>query len=261
MTDKKKVVLITGAARGMGASHARVLAHQGWHVCVADIKGMDETVSAIAAAGGSASAHLLDVTDSSAWARLADEIRHSLGGLSGLVNNAGVSYRYGIQDTDDATWDRVVGINLAGPFYGMRAMAPLMRDSGGGSIVNISSVAGQIGYHGAAYGASKWGLRGLTKSAAAEYAPWNIRVNSVHPGLIDTPMVSNAEAFTGSCVKSTPMARAGTPEEVSAAVAFLISSESSYFTGSELTADGGLTAAGTYWRINHEAVNHSHGDA
>lgn len=260
MADKTGVVVVTGGAQGMGKSHAQALADAGWHVCVADIREVNETVRAIKEKGGFASGHNLDVTDSNSWEALADDIRKNFGPLVGLVNNAGVSYRRGISDTDDANWDRVMKVNLTGAFYGMRVMAPLMREGGGGSIVNISSISGQLGYHGAAYGASKWGLRGLTKTAAAEYASWGIRVNSIHPGLIQTPMVSNATAFVDSSLKSIPMSRAGQPAEVSAAVVFLISAESSYVSGSELTVDGALVAAGTYWRINHEAAALSQGD-
>jgi len=246
MAERKGVVLITGGAQGMGASHARALAKAGWHVCVADLKDTAQIVRAIQDDGGAASGHLLDVADSNAWNALADQIRREFGGLAGLVNNAGVSYRHGISDTDDANWHKVININLSGVFFGMRAMAPVMRDSGGGSIINISSISGQLGYHGAAYGASKWGVRGLTKSAAGEYAPWGIRTNSIHPGLIDTPMVSNADAFIASSLESIPFGRAGRPDEISAAVVFLMSPESSYLNGSELTIDGGLIAAGTY---------------
>lgn len=259
MADRKGVVLVTGGAQGMGASHSEALAKAGWHVCVADVKDTQATVQAIRAEGGAASGHVLDVADSDSWAQLAATIKSELGALTGLVNNAGISFRHGINDTDDANWNKIVAVNLSGVFFGMRTMAPLMRDSGGGSIVNISSISGQLGYHGAAYGASKWGVRGLTKSAAGEYAPWGIRANSIHPGLIDTPMVSNADAFVASSLKSIPLSRAGTPTEISAAVVFLLSPESSYLNGSELTVDGGLIAAGTYWRIRHEAAEKSSG--
>ena len=260
MAERHEAVVVTGAAQGMGAAHARALAARGWHVYAADIENTDKTVQGILAQGGSASAHPLDVASSASWQRLAADIEATQKPLVGLVNNAGVSYRHGIQDTDDRHWARVIDINLAGPFYGMRALAPLIRASGSGSIVNISSIAGQLGYHGAAYGASKWGLRGLTKSAAAEYAPWNIRVNSIHPGLVETAMVSHANAFMSACLESVPAARPGKPEEVSAAVVFLMSPESAYFNGSELTVDGGLLAAGTYWRVSHEAQKRSNGD-
>lgn len=251
MASTNRVVLITGAARGMGLAHSIELAKRGWHVCIADIIATDEAVAAVKRAGGSASSHYLDVADSTSWSALKDEIAADYKALHGLVNNAGVSYRYGINQTDDESWNRVMAINLTGVFYGMRAMSGLIKDSGGGSIVNISSIAGQLGYHGAAYGASKWGVRGLTKSAAAEYSPWNIRVNSVHPGLIETPMVSGATEFVETSLKSIPQSRAGQPNEVSAAVAFLISDESSYINGTELTVDGGLVASGTYWQIKN----------
>lgn len=259
MAEMKDAVLITGGSQGMGASHAHVLAKAGWHVYIADVINAAGVVVDITSAGGSASFHTLDVTNSQSWEMLAEELRHQRVSLRGLVNNAGVSHRYGIMATTDADWQRVLDINLSGPFYGMRSMAPLIRDSGGGSIVNISSTSGLIGYHAAAYTASKWGVRGLTKTAATEYAPWGIRVNSIHPGLIDTPMVGGADAFVSSSLESIPTGRAGNPEEVSAAVAFLLSPASSYMTSSELTVDGGLTGSGTYWRINREAAERSKG--
>ncbi|GAA1958675.1 hypothetical protein GCM10009754_31270 [Amycolatopsis minnesotensis] len=175
------VVLVTGAAAGMGASHARALGARGVHVCVADVADPAETTEKILADGGSASAHRLDVTVAGQWAAVLAEIRERHGSLGGLVNNAGISRRLEFLDTTAEVWDEVLAVNLTGPFHGMRAAAPLMRDSGGGSIVNISSISGQIGYFSPAYSASKWGLTGLSKSAAGNFARWGIRVNSVHP--------------------------------------------------------------------------------
>lgn len=243
------VVLITGAAAGMGAAHARALALRGVHVCLGDVADAAPVAAEITEAGGSASAHVLDVTDPAAWERVVDEIRAARGELGGLVNNAGISRRLEFSGTTDEIWDRVLRVNLYGPFHGMKAVSGLMRDSGGGSIVNISSISGQIGYFSPAYSASKWGLTGLSKSAAGNFAEWGIRVNSVHPGLVDTGLLAGSDAFVESAVASIPAGRTGTPEEVTEAVLFLLSGRSAYMTGSEVTVDGGLVSNGLYHRI------------
>jgi len=247
------VVLITGAAAGMGASHARALAAEGTHVCVADIADATTVVEEITAKGGSASAHTLDVTDPAAWARVVTEIRQHHGELGGLINNAGISRRLEFLDTTDEVWEQVLHINLFGPFYGMKAVAELMRDSGGGSIVNISSISGQIGYFSPAYSASKWGLTGLSKSAAGNFAKWGIRVNSVHPGLVGTALLAGSDGFVQSAVASTPAGRMATPEEITNVVLFLLSDRSTYMNGSEVTVDGGLVSNGLYHRIVAES--------
>ncbi|MEU6644119.1 SDR family NAD(P)-dependent oxidoreductase [Saccharomonospora sp. NPDC046836] len=247
------VVLVTGAANGMGAQHARALAARGVHICVADLAEPDDVVAEIVAAGGSASAHSLDVTDPLQWERVIGQIREQRGRLGGLVNNAGISRRLEFMDTTHEVWEQVLRVNLSGPFYGMRAAAPLIRDSGGGSIVNISSISGQIGYFSPAYSSSKWGLTGLSKSAAGNFAAWGIRVNSVHPGLVGTALLGGADAFVESAMRSIPAGRMGTPEEITDAVLFLLSNRSTYLTGSEITVDGGLVSNGLYHRIVAES--------
>lgn len=174
------------------------LAADGWQVVLADVADCAPVVEKIRADGGSASGHALDVTDADQWTALVEELRATHGALHGLVNNAGISRRLRFMDTSHEVWRQVLAINLDGPFFGIQACAPLMRDSGGGSIVNISSIAGQIGYFSPSYSTSKWALRGLTKSAAGELAGWGIRVNSVHPGLVETPLLAGADGFVES---------------------------------------------------------------
>jgi 3alpha(or 20beta)-hydroxysteroid dehydrogenase len=247
------VVLVTGAAAGMGAEHARALARRGSHVHLADVADCAPVVREITDAGGRATAHRLDVTDSAAWHTVTDAVRRTCGRLDGLVNNAGISRRLRFMDTTEEVWDRVLRINLTGAFLGIRATAPLMRDSGGGAIVNISSISGQIGYFSPSYSASKWGLTGLSKSAAGELAPWNIRVNSLHPGLVATGLLAGSDAFVAGATRSIPAGRPAEPAEITDAVLFLLSDRSAYMTGSEVTLDGGLVSNGLYHRILDDA--------
>ncbi|MEO9322480.1 SDR family NAD(P)-dependent oxidoreductase [Nocardioides sp. C4-1] len=248
-SPEQRVVLVTGAAGGMGAGHARTLAAAGWSVVLADVADCTPVLDEIVAAGATASAVSLDVTDRTQWDDALEHVRATHGALHGLVNNAGISRRLRFMDTTPDVWRQVLAINLDGPFHGTQVCAPLMRDSGGGSIVNISSIAGQIGYFSPSYSTSKWALRGLTKSAAGELAAWGIRVNSVHPGLVETPLLSGSDGFVASATASIPAGRLGRPQEVSDVVAFLLGHGSSYMTGAELTVDGGLVSNGTYHRI------------
>ena len=242
-----KVALISGAARGMGAVEARMLAAEGAAVVVADL--LDEAGQAVAAeiaeSGGQALYVHLDVTDEAAWQSAVEAATDRFGKLNVLVNNAGIVRTERVLETTERIWDEVMSVNAKGVFLGTKAAIPAMRAAGGGSIVNISSSAGLTGStQNAAYHASKGAVRIFTKAAAIQYAQYNIRVNSVHPGMIDTDML--AASRVGDVLEQrlsvTPLARIGRPEEIAYGVLYLASDESSFVTGSELVIDGGRTA-------------------
>jgi 3alpha(or 20beta)-hydroxysteroid dehydrogenase len=238
-----KVALITGAAhdRGQGACEARLFAAEGATVVLTDV--LDELGAATAAAIGGRYAHL-DVTDADAWVAVVADVVERHGRIDTLVNNAGVWHTGGVLDASPEDYRRVVEINQTGVFLGMRAVAPTMRRQGGGSIVNISSTAGLRGEPGiVAYVASKWAVRGMTKSVAVELAPYGVRVNSVHPGLVQTPM-SATEFGPGKPDPGAriPLGRVGQPEDVAELVCFLASDASAYVTGAEVAIDGAATA-------------------
>jgi 3alpha(or 20beta)-hydroxysteroid dehydrogenase len=231
-----RVALISGAARGMGAEHARALAAEGAAVVIGDV--LDDEGAAVASAIGDQAAYVhLDVTDEHSWSNAVEATVERYGSLSVLVNNAGIVNGNLIHQYDVAEWRAILDVNLTGTFLGIRAGVTAMTASGGGSIINVSSVEGfrgSPGLHG--YTATKFAVRGLSKSAALELAPQNIRVNSIHPGFIRTPMTHGIpEDFL-----SIPLGRGADPGEVSSMVLFLASEESSYCTGSEFVVDGGL---------------------
>lgn len=246
-----KVVLISGAAQGMGAAEARLCAAHGASVVLGDVQQqrVEELAEELSAAGFSATAVSLDVTSEQSWQQAVARAEEAHGRLDGLVNNAGVADPAGIEETTRAVWDQTIAVNQTGVWLGMRAAAPAMRRAGSGSIVNISSIYGIVGSPGsAAYHGTKGAVRVLTKSAALEYAGAGIRVNSVHPGYIDTAMLrrpfeNRPEADLEEVVAAvTPLGRMGTAEEIAWAVLFLLSDEASFVTGSELVVDGGYTA-------------------
>jgi 3alpha(or 20beta)-hydroxysteroid dehydrogenase len=234
-----KVVLVSGGARGMGASHAEVLVREGARVVIGDV--LDEAGQQVAHKLG-ASAHFehLDVTNPDHWDAVVAVAVTKFGRLDALVNNAGIGRGGPLRGSSLADWQQVIDVNLTGAYLGMRAVIEPMIDAGAGSIVNISSVQGLAGVaHSHAYVASKFGLRGITKSAAVELAPYNIRVNSIHPGLVHTPM---SAGVTEDAMTPIPMRRGAAPGEVSTFVLFLLSDESAYATGAEFVVDGGLTS-------------------
>ena len=242
-------VVVTGAARGQGEAEARLLAEHGAHVIATDVR--DPLSSPV----GVEFRHL-DITDESEWAALAAELQASLAGmpLRGLINNAGVTHRAGIDETERSDWDRVIAVNLTGPMLGMRALSTLMGE--GSSIVNIGSVAGLTAHYTAAYTASKWGLRGLSRVAATEYGPRGIRVNTIHPGFIETEMTANApSAMRVSQLELTPLERLGQSADVAGLAVFLMSDAAAYISGADIPVDGGFTSsAGTKYLADRIAA-------
>jgi len=236
-----KVAIVTGAARGIGAAEATCFVAEGAQVVVADV--LDDEAAAVAGRlGDDAIATHLDVTDPASWtAAVATAVEH-FGHLDTLVNNAGIVRVGPVESMTVEDFRAVLEVNLFGTFLGIQAVVPALRDAGGGSIVNTSSTAGFLGYSGlGAYVASKFGVRGLTKVAAQELGPAGIRVNSIHPGGTDTPMV-HSDTFQldpETAFANQPIARIGRPEEIAALAVFLASDESSYSTGAEFIADGG----------------------
>ena len=234
---KNKVILVTGGARGMGAAHARLLVAEGARVVITDILHIEG--EALAAKLGESTVYVpQDVTQPKEWAEAVASAERRFGALHGLVNNAGIANMAPIEQFPLDQWNKTLAVNLTGVFLGMQAALPAIRRAGGGSVVNISSVEGLRGSAGLhAYVASKFGVRGITKSAALEAAASGVRVNSIHPGFIATPMTESFE----SSLFPVPLGRAAEPQEVSQAVLFLLSDESSYLTGFEIVIDGGLT--------------------
>ncbi|MFF0746300.1 glucose 1-dehydrogenase [Streptomyces sp. NPDC004111] len=241
-----KTVLITGGARGLGAAAARQAVAAGANVVITDV--LDEEGAATAAGlGERARFQHHDVTSEEDWARVAAFAVAEFGGIDGLVNNAGISTGRFLADESVEHFRKVLDINLTGVFIGMRTVVPAMRENGGGSIVNISSAAGLMGLAlTAGYGASKWGVRGLTKIGAVELGTERIRVNSVHPGMTYTPMTASVGIQQGEGnYPNTPMGRVGEADEIAGAVVFLLSDSASYVTGAELAVDGGWTTGPT----------------
>jgi len=235
-----RVCLITGAARGQGAEEARIFAEEGAIVWLADV--LDDLGKKTAAASGSTYRHL-DVRSEREWAALVDEILTRDRRIDVLVNNAGIFRGNRMRDTTLEEFNAVMDVNCVGVFLGMRTVATPMRDSGSGSIVNISSLAGLQSAAGAfAYGTSKWAVRGMTKSAAVELARRGVRVNSIHPGLIETDMLDQIQADRERMVSRVPLGRSAKASEVATLALFLASDDSSYCTGAEFIVDGGLYA-------------------
>ncbi len=244
---RRRIVCVTGGARGLGAAIVRGFARQGADVHVCDIlqREGDDLVRSLKADGLGASFHRLDVAQDSDWQAIAALLEAGPGRLDVLVNNAGLIIRKSLAATTRAEWDRALSVNVTGAFLGMKHCRALLARAAPSAIVNISSTAGLIAHGDPSYTTSKWALRGLTKSAALEFAPEGIRVNSVHPATIATPLTDAAP--TGHLEANRhaiPIGREASAEEIAAIVLFLASEAASFMTGSEVTADGGLTTGG-----------------
>ena len=252
-----KVALVTGASRGQGAAEAQLFAGEGAKVIIADVREAEGTALAekIEGDGGQAVFQHLDVSNAAAWGEAAAMIADQFGALHVLVNNAGIALRRPFAETDIDDWNRVLAVNLTGPFLGLQVLAPIIRDSGGGAVVNTGSIAGMTGHFAPAYSVSKWGLRGLTKSAAMEFAKWNIRVNAIHPGIVTTPLVEGSDDFVEAMEWMTPLDRSARADEMAKVVAFLASDDASFITGLDIAADGGFTELGPYRRVFERALS------
>jgi 3alpha(or 20beta)-hydroxysteroid dehydrogenase len=235
-----KVALISGGARGQGAAEAALFVAEGAKVVVGDV--LEAEGAEVAAGLGEAAAFVhLDVTDEASWQAAVTETETRFGPVSVLVNNAGVLSWGRIDQIALDEFERVMDVNVRGVFLGIKAVAPSMRRAGGGSIINTSSTSGLVGLPFlAAYVASKWAVRGLTKTAAIDLGHDGIRVNSIHPGGIDTPMIAGTDG-DAPFYRRLPVPRMGTADEVARSVLFLASEDSSYITGAELAIDGGAT--------------------
>lgn len=244
-----KVAIITGGARGMGDATSRLFAAEGAKVAIADV--LEAEGAALAKEiGENARFYRLDVTSEDAWASLVAAVQADLGPVDVLVNNAGILMFKTLVETSLAEYRRVIDVNLVGEFLGIKAVAPGMIARGKGSIVNVSSVDGMKGANGlAAYASSKWGVRGLTRVAAMELGHHGVRVNSVHPGGVDTAMTnydSSPRAKVDERFGNIPLQRIGGPEEVARASLFLASDDSSYMAGAEMVVDGGMIVGHYY---------------
>jgi 3alpha(or 20beta)-hydroxysteroid dehydrogenase/cyclopentanol dehydrogenase len=241
----RKVALISGGARGQGATEAKLFAQEGAQVVFGDVlddagKRVEEDIRQ---AGGEATYIHLDVTQESDWQQAVATAVSTYGKLDILVNNAGILRRESIEETSKELWDTVLAVNATGVFLGTKHAIPAMRQAGGGSIVNISSVSGMIALGAPAYNASKGAVRVFTKVTAIQHAKDNIRCNSIHPGPIDTPMTQTTDtARRDKIISDVPLGRYGTSEDIAYGVLYLASDEARFMTGAELVIDGGYTA-------------------
>ncbi len=247
-----KVVIVTGAARGIGAAICQALSEASATVVAADI--LDDDVKLTAdRLGDQVKARSLDVTDERAWAKLVGKVQHEYGRIDGLVNNAGILGFATLENTDPADFRRIFEVNVTGTFLGIRAVAPVMRTAGSGCIVNVSSSSAILPNNATgAYAASKFAIRGLTRTAALELAPGGVRVNSIHPGGVNTPM-TNPQGIPSEQLNTrygfVPQGRGSEPKEIAAVVRFLLSDEASYCNGAEIVVDGGLTAGQYFYGL------------
>lgn len=262
-----KTVVVTGAVQGQGAAEAIALFDLGANVIALDIVPVDDQRwSSLRSHSAHASHRMtirqLNVAQTSDWEELVTYLNAANIRIHGLVNNAGVTLRKTVRQTSPEEWRKLLAINLDGAFFGIHYLSTLMDD--GGSIVNISSCAGMTGYFAAAYSTSKWALRGLTRAAAQDLAERNIRVNTICPGLVETPMIHAANAvhdiekaklFHEGNRQATLLSRGASPEEIASVALFLLGPGSSFITATDIPVDGGMTGGGIYWRIGQMTGN------
>lgn len=246
-----KIILISGAASGMGAQHARAICEEGGIAVIGDIQhqsGRALEAELIEKHGAGRALYVeLDVTNFEHWSTAIDIVESTFGALHGLVNNAGVGSTGSVETADIESWKRTMDINLNGNFYGMKAAVPLLKQNPTSSIVNVSSIAGLTGFKNrAAYSASKWGVQGLTKTSALDLGGYGIRVNSIHPGSVNTPLTAGLKRGFGQ----VPAGRAAEVDEVSPLVIYLLSNESRYVNGANIAIDGGETAGNNLREFN-----------
>ena len=247
MRLRDKVVVITGAARGQGEIEARAVVEEGAIAILCDVRHDlgREAANRLCAEGGRAEYHPLDVTSGDDWHRVCTHVVDEHGRIDALVNNAGVGHRVPLLQTSRTAWNSLMAVNVTGPALGIQAVAPHMTRTGGGAVVNISSVAGLTAWPAVAYSVSKWAVRGLTKGAALELGEAGIRVNSLHPGVVATEFMADApEEFRHAYRDVVPLGREADADEIAPLVIFLCSDESRYVTGAEIAVDGGFSAAG-----------------
>ncbi|WP_108661743.1 SDR family NAD(P)-dependent oxidoreductase [Acuticoccus kandeliae] len=251
---KDKPALVTGAARGQGLAEAKLLAERGARVVIGDVLEADgaAAVETLRAEGLDVRFIKLDVSSEADWDAAHALFRDTYGRLDILVNNAGIINRTSIRDTSLEAWQRLIDINLTGAFIGIKRMADLLAEGGGASVINISSNSAFSGHYDPAYTASKWALRGLTRAAAMEFAPANIRVNAVCPGLVVTGLNATAPHLQ-PMIAMTPLKRAASVEEIAHLVAYLASDEAAFVTGEDFLIDGGFIAGAAYRRVSVES--------
>ena len=249
---ENKVIIVTGAARGIGKAVCEAFVEAGCYVVATDVLE-DELMATAAELGDNVSAHVHDVTDEDQWKSVVEDTLAKHGRIDGLINNAGILFFSTLETTEPAKFRTLLDINVMGSFLGLHAVIPSMKAAGSGAIVNMSSSSAILPNNGTgAYAASKFAVRGLTRTAALELAPHGIRVNSVHPGGVNTPM-TNPQGLTGDELnarfKFVPQQRGCEPHEVANMVRFLVSAQASYCNGSEMVVDGGLTADQYFYGI------------
>jgi NAD(P)-dependent dehydrogenase (short-subunit alcohol dehydrogenase family) len=243
-----KIAVVTGGSSGIGAATARALSTHGATVVVTDVADAagEELTAELVREGATARYRHLDVALAEAWEDIVASTEERYGRLDILVNNAGIGSMPDVESETLEGWERVIAVNQTGVWLGMRAVVPAMRRAGGGSIVNVSSIFGAVGGFGSsiAYHAAKGAVRLMSRNAAIRYAKEGIRVNSIHPGFIETPILAPIQGtpFEEAIVSGTPMGRLGRPEEIGEVIAFLASDRASYITGAEIFVDGGWTA-------------------